>query len=275
MYLYYVLIYQPQNFAAINRIGGANRNRRDFIMAEAIANPSFEPPPEDDSDNEIWLLRAPANMDVSAILNDIQLDLQTSSSTSNNNILSKFKSSIDEGTEYTLTLGDSNEIDNVRLLVPQKLKKEDDSGDSSDEDDDEDTSEKLVPYTRPFKQQVHLTSSVVPTSNDNISSELILAPPISAAPKSDDPRMRVAYVPRPQRTGLKRRWNMPGANNNNKISDEEKEEVATPPTKKQKKADNDEKVGVKEEEVTESAEKSSKKSKKKSSKKEKKSRKSK
>ena len=244
-------------------------------MAEAIANPSFEPPPEDDSDNEIWLLRAPANMDVSAILNDIQLDLQTSSSTSNNNILSKFKSSNDEDTEYTLTLGDSNEIDNVRLLVPQKLKKEDDSGDSSDEDDDEDTSEKLVPYTRPFKQQVHLTSSVVPTSNDNISSELILAPPISAAPKSDDPRMRVAYVPRPQRTGLKRRWNMPGANNNNKISDEEKEEVATPPTKKQKKDDNNEKVGVKEEEVTESAEKSSKKSKKKSSKKEKKSRKSK
>ena len=132
----------------------------------------------------------------------------------------------------------------------------------------------MVPYTRPFKQQVHLTSSVVPTSNDNISSELILAPPISAAPKSDDPRMRVAYVPRPQRTGLKRRWNMPGSNNN-KVSDEEKEEVATPPTKKQKKADNDEKVGVKEEEVTESAEKSSKKSKKKSSKKEKKSRKSK
>ena len=92
-------------------------------MAEAIANPSFEPPPEDDSDNEIWLLRAPANMDVSAILNDIQLDLQTSSSTSNNNILSKFKSSNDEDTEYTLTLGDSNEIDNVRLLVPQKSKK--------------------------------------------------------------------------------------------------------------------------------------------------------
>ena len=247
-------------------------------MAEAIANPSFEPPSsEDDSDNEIWLLRAPANMDVSAILNDVQLDLQTSSSTSNNNILSRFKSSNDEeeDTEYTLTLGDSNEIDNVRLLVPHKLKKEDDSGDSSGEDDDEDTSEKLVPYTRPFKQQVHLTSSVVPTSNDNISSELIVAPPISAAPKSDDPRMRVAYVPRPQRTGLKRRWIMPGANNNNKISDEEKEEVATPPTKKQKKDDNNEKVGVKEEEVTESAEKSSKKSKKKSSKKEKKSRKSK
>ena len=248
-------------------------------MAEAIANPSFEPPPEDDSDNEIWLLRAPANMDVSAILNDVQLDLQTSSTTSNNNaVLSRFKSGNDEeeDTEYTLTLGDANEIDNVRLLVPHKLKKEDDSGDSSDDGDDEDTSEKLVPYTRPFKQQVHLTSSVVPTSNDNISSELIVAPPISAAPKSDDPRMRVAYVPRPQRTGLKRRWNMPGANNNNKVSDEEKEEVTTPPTKKHKKAaSGNEKVGVKEEEVTESAEKSSKKSKKKSSKKEKKSRKSK
>lgn len=247
-----------------------------LTMAEAIANPSFEPPSQDDSDNEIWLLRAPANMDVSAILNGVQLDLQTSSTSSNNNILSRFKSSNDEEetTEYTLTLGDANEIDNVRLLVPHKSKKEDDSGDSSDDDEEEPT-EKLVPYTRPFKQQVHLTSSIGPSSNyNNIPSELIVAPPINTAPKSDDPRMRVAYVPRPQREGLKRRWNMPGANNN-KISDEE--DVHTPPTNKRKKKanddDNEEKVGLKEEEVTESAEKSSKKSKKK--KKEKKSRKSK
>mmetsp|Transcript_14771 Transcript_14771/g.32100 ORF Transcript_14771/g.32100 Transcript_14771/m.32100 type:complete len:243 (-) Transcript_14771:1152-1880(-) len=178
----------------------------------AVINPSFEPP-NNDSDTEIWLLRAPAALDVSALLNGVTLDvdpqslqLQSSSSTSNN-ILSIFKS---DESEYALALGDANESVNLRLLVPDK----------SNSDGNE-----LLPYHRPFQRQIHLTSvmSCQGANNagdtSNVQADLVIAPSKDVAPKpafgqsgnGSVDAMRDAYVPIPQRQGLKRRWVMPGS----------------------------------------------------------------
>ena len=218
-----------------------------FTTMAATNPPTFQPPTDlNDSDNELWLVRAPANMDVSAILNNIQLDLidPSSSNSKNNNsttVLSKFKSSggaagdeeeggspeEEEEEEYTLSLGDVNEIQNMRLLVPEEEAKEanSDSDSSSDDDDDDgkkkkkkkkkETSKLMTPYTRPFQHHIHITSSYAD------QSELTIAPSQNSAPNpatGDDYRgkngrvenIRLAYVPVPQKRGLKRRWNMPG-----------------------------------------------------------------
>ncbi|KAL7529556.1 hypothetical protein ACHAXR_003028 [Thalassiosira sp. AJA248-18] len=183
-------------------------------MTASTNNPSFEPP-NDDSDNEIWLLRAPAHLDVSALLNGATLDvldpqsLQSSSATaaSNNTILSRFKS--DDNLDYALALGDATESDNLRLLVPT----------SSDDGDD-----LLMPH-RPFHRQVHLTSVMSGSAGDNSSNntqatDLTVAPAKENAPKpafdqsgknGSVDSMRHAYVPVPQRQGLMRRWAMPGS----------------------------------------------------------------
>ena len=209
-------------------------------MTEAAATiniPSFEPPSSDDSDNEIWLLRAPANVDVFELLNNTQLNF--TSDPSNNNILSKFTSSDGTGEEYALSLGDLNESQNLRLLVPDKKAADDDSSSSnssdSSSDDDEDKKSSsnniLVPYAHPFKRQIHITIA------NKEQSDLAVAPSQSSAPKpalkDEDTKvvngtvekMRLAYVPVAQRKGLKRRWNMPGG----KIVNEESS--TTTPTK--------------------------------------------
>ena len=174
------------------------------------SNPSFEPP-ADESDNEIWLLRAPAHLDVSELLNGVTIDvdpktLQSTAPSTSNNILSTFKS---DGSEYALTVGDANESDNLRLLVPD--------GDSDDDDDDEPT---LKPY-RAVTRQIHLTSvmsSMKNEDNPNVQADLIIAPATENAPKpaydesgnGSVDTVRLAYVPVPQRQGLMRRWQMPG-----------------------------------------------------------------
>jgi len=195
-------------------------------MTEATANtiniPSFEPPSDDSDNNEIWLLRAPANVDVSELLNNTQLNFASDPS-SNNNILSRFTSSDGTGEEYALSLGDVNESQNLRLLVPDKKvadsssSSDSDSDSSSDEEDKKSTSNNiLVPYAHPFKRQIHITIA------NKEQSDLAVAPSQSSAPKpalkDEDTKvvngtvekMRLAYVPVAQRKGLKRRWNMPG-----------------------------------------------------------------
>mmetsp|Transcript_32254 Transcript_32254/g.55035 ORF Transcript_32254/g.55035 Transcript_32254/m.55035 type:complete len:246 (+) Transcript_32254:26-763(+) len=169
----------------------------------ASANPSFEPP-NDDSDQEIWMLRAPAHLDVSKLLNGVTLDVNSRTSAASNSILSRFTSS--DGSEYALTLGDPSESDHLRLLVPDSEGNE------------------LVPYGCPFQRNIHLTSAVAASNsgtgeNTDVQAELILAPAKDAAPKpafdqsgnGSVDTMRLAYVPVPQRQGLKRRWAMPGS----------------------------------------------------------------
>jgi len=222
-------------------------------MTEATATiniPSFEPPPSDDSDNEIWLLRAPANIDVSELLNNTQLNFASDPS-SNSNILSRFTSSDGTGEEYALSLGDVNESQNLRLLVPDKKTADDssssdsDSSSSSSDDEDKKTTSNniLVPYAHPFKRQIHLTIA------NKEQSDLAVAPPQSSAPKpalkDEDTKvvngtvekMRLAYVPVAQRKGLKRRWNMPGGKIVNDGSSSNAR-MTTTPTKGDTKGDN-------------------------------------
>ncbi|KAL3772164.1 hypothetical protein ACHAWU_002520 [Discostella pseudostelligera] len=236
------------------------------MMMSTTMIPSFEVPHEDSSDdddeasnNELWLLRAPAHMDVAALLNGVTLDVdsqmllerpQQSNRTSvvaaaaaaNTNILARFKPSASTSTdgskderekeeeEYALILDDARELDILRLLVPDNTKKNKSKNASSAE-------QLLVPYSHPFQRQIHLTSVVScgsGTSNNinpstggdatnntilsNIKSEMILAPPPDTAPppalntngNGSVDAMRLAYIPVPQRSGMKRRWTMPG-----------------------------------------------------------------
>lgn len=179
------------------------------MTAITTTNPSFEPPGEE-SDNEIWLLRAPAHVDVSALLNGVTIDVNSQSlkpSTTSNNILSRFNS---DGSEYALAVGDASESENLRLLVP----------DSSD-------GGALVPY-HPFQRQIHLTSVMASDNKNNadVQTDLILAPAAENALKPALDRkgngsvdaMRLAYVPVPQRQGLKRRWAMPGGKIGEQVS---------------------------------------------------------
>ena len=165
-------------------------------------NPLFELP-HDDSDHEIWLLRAPAHLDVPELLNGVTLDDPRSSTS--NNILSRFQS---DDVEYLLALGDANESDNLRLLVPDKSRS---------------NGNELI-ASRPFQRQIHLTSTVGSGANNtgdssNVQADLVLAPARDVAPKPEFGQkgngsvdtMRLAYVPVAQRQGLKRRWAMPGS----------------------------------------------------------------
>ena len=204
--------------------------------------PTFEPPHEDDDeDTELWLIRAPAHLDVSALLDGVTLDVDSemmlqsgsgssSSSTPNNttNTLATFKRGTnndgssdekdgmeEEKEEYALVLDDARELDILRLLVPDKKK----------------STQSLIPHHRPFHRQIHLTSVVSSKSGDiaitnnnnklsssNVKMEMILAPPPESAPppaihtkgNGSVDAMRLAYIPVPQRLGMKRRWTMPG-----------------------------------------------------------------
>lgn len=249
----------------------------------ALTNPSFEPPRED-SDCEVWLLRAPAHLDVSSVLDGVTLDVDhqslagpsTSSSAAANSILSRFKSAAD-GSEYALTLGDASESDSLRLLVP-------DGGDA------------LVPH-RPFERVVHLTASCHSSGaaaggggGGDVQADLALAPSRDAAPEpafdetgnGSVEKMRLAYVPVPQRQGLKRRWAMPGSRVGGEAAASSAlrpvvdAESSTPKKKKQKKTAGDVGEGAKDDEEAKkkTPKSSSKKEKKEKKKKEKKSKKS-
>ncbi|KAL9189286.1 hypothetical protein ACHAXT_011776 [Thalassiosira profunda] len=167
--------------------------------------PTFDPPPAG-PDQEVWLLRAPAHLDVPALLDGVALDVDPRAQSGG--ILAAFQS---DGSEYALRAGDAGEVANVRLLV------RDEAG-SDDSDDEEEDDAELVAH-RPFHRQVHLTA-LLSGQTGGEPSELALAPSREAAPKpaldksgnGSVDHMRLAYVPVPQRQGLKRRWNMPGSN---------------------------------------------------------------
>ncbi|KAL7516482.1 hypothetical protein ACHAWX_001492 [Stephanocyclus meneghinianus] len=166
---------------------------------------------KDGGDVEYFCLRAPAHLDVSELLNGVTVDVHskflTSPSTAvhPNESICLFKDDVN-GQEYSLTLADKNESVGIRLLVP----------DSEDQDN-------LVPVG--IKGQLILTSVVstlgenMGDSSSNIQTDLLLAPAEDRAPKpaleqsgnGAVDKMRLAYVPVPQREGLKRRWAMPGS----------------------------------------------------------------
>lgn len=224
-------------------------------MASSTNIPSFEPP-SDNSDHEIWLVRAPVHLDASELLNGVALEVNLDASS--NDALSRFKSG--DNSQYALTLRDANESENVRLLVPE-------NSSAGDEDD----GESLIPCRRPFARTVHLTQTDGRDAQDH--DDLVVAPSTDAAPKpavgesgknGSVDHVRVAYIPVPQRQGLKRRWAMPGSANNARVDGGNDE---TPREKKKKKVtisddEMDKAKGVKSSSKKKKKEKKSKKSKK-------------
>ncbi len=184
-------------------------------MTTNIDPPEFELP-DDDGDSsryEIWCLRAPAHFDVHQLLDGASLDVDSnllrsgsSSTPSQNPVLSTFKSDTD-GKDYSLILADCAESENIRLLTR-----------------DPNDADKLI-SRGPFKGQINLTSVInyagsnSAGDSNNVQTDLILAPSKDRAPKPAFDHvgngavatMRLAYVPVPQREGLKRRWAMPGS----------------------------------------------------------------
>ncbi|KAL7436329.1 hypothetical protein ACHAXM_005127 [Skeletonema potamos] len=180
------------------------------MTSKSINPPTFRVP-TDSSNYEIWCLRAPAHLDVSEILNGVTLDVNTklldsdaadtSSHQTINTTLSKFKTKQD-GQDYELTLGDASEINHLRLLLP-------------DNEDDDTNTKKLKAHNTAFQRYINLTCVTT-----NAQEELVLAPARENAPRpafgevginGSVPAMRLAYVPVPQKEGLKRRWAMPGS----------------------------------------------------------------
>ena len=214
------------------------------MSSTSLAPPTFDLP-SDNSDYEVWCLRAPAHLDVSEVLNGVTLNVNTkllkdtspSSTTAadtstNNSTLTKFKSKQDDQ-EYELSIADSSEINHLRLLLPHQ-----------DDDDDSSSTQKLKAHSTPFQRYIHLTS--VTTSSQE---ELVLAPARENAPRpafgemmgvnGSVPAMRLAYVPVPQKEGLKRRWAMPGSSGGMstvkpvkrvKVADEQEQEQQQPAT---------------------------------------------
>ena len=192
----------------------------------ASSSTAFAPPRDDDYDDnnlELWLLRAPAHLDVRALLDgatinvdvrsllddndedDKTADASSSSSSSlrgaatknknkNNNdgnLLSRFAATSD-GSVYALSLSGScvHGSDGVRLLVDAKPS----ASPSSDDDEGGDGVDgvgrlTLVPH-RPFRRHVQLSS--VPTV-----VAVAPPPPDSAAATMADPMLSY-YAPPPE-----------------------------------------------------------------------------
>jgi hypothetical protein len=187
------------------------------MPSTSINPPTFEVPSDNNSNYEIWCLRAPAHLHVSEILNGVTLDVNTklldsagadddadTSHNTTNTTLTKFKTKQD-GQDYELTLGDASEVNHLRLLVPDK----------EEDDDDTTTTKKLKAHNKAFQRYINLTCVTT-----NAQEELVLAPARENAPRpsfgevginGSVPAMRLAYVPVPQKEGLKRRWAMPGS----------------------------------------------------------------
>ena len=189
-------------------------------MSTSIDPPTFEVP-SDNSNYEIWCIRAPAHLDVSEILNGVTIHVNTkllsetssasannttSSNNNTNTTLTKFKTK-QGGQDYELTIGDTSEVNHLRLLLPDE---------ESTDDDDDNNIKKLKTHNTAFQRYINLTSVTT-----NAQEELALAPARENAPRpavgemmevnGSVPGMRLAYVPVPQKEGLKRRWAMPGS----------------------------------------------------------------
>ena len=137
--------------------------------------PSFSLP--NSGDFQVWSVRMPKDMDISS-LHGVELDLT-------NSVLGHFKSKEDD--EYGLTVGNPTEIESFRWLLSLDKKT-------------------LVPSKVGFDRHINIVHMSV--LRDRLETDV--APRIEMAPVPDC-LVRYAYTSVPQRTNLKRRWNMPGS----------------------------------------------------------------
>jgi hypothetical protein len=157
--------------------------------------PTFELPSDFESnrdDYEIWSVRVPAKFDMSA-LNDVTLpfDMEDDVKGPQDATITSFEHA---GQSYGFVLGHTSENSSFRILKPCN--------------NSEDTKE-MQPLPFGFDRQINMLS----TSKSHMT-EIDLAPSYERAPTIDmeKEKMRVPYVPIPQKQGLKRRWSVCGAN---------------------------------------------------------------
>jgi hypothetical protein len=234
---------------------------------------------ENDENLELFTIRLPVKVPLSA-LNDLVLDMKDESTTAT------FTAN---GQDYRIQMGDPIENESFRVLVPILKGDDDDEDEEKDSDDEEedgdDENEKskglhyLQPSSQAFSKHFNVFASVPHLSETQL------------APRDGPPatgKMRHAYAPIAQRSGLKRRWMPLGVPKPTKARsstkkekketfkseesspvDVETEDAPLPPTKRIKTEESD-KSSSKADKKAEKAEKKAKKAEKKSAKKAKK-----
>ena len=157
--------------------------------------PAFELPSDFESnrdDYELWSVRVPAKFDMSALNNvTLPFDMEEDVKGRQDATITSFEHA---GQSYGFVLGHAYENNSFRILKP--------CGDSQD-------TKEMQPLPFGFDRQINMVS----TSQSHMT-DIDLAPSSERAPAIDmgKEKMRIPYVPIPQKQGLKRRWNVCGAN---------------------------------------------------------------
>ena len=160
-----------------------------------LLDPSTFQLPEDFEENsqdyEIWSVKAPVRFDMSTLDGTtFQFNLKKNKKAGLDPVTTIFEVN---GEKYSLSQGHQEEISSFRILA-------------GTEDED---GKGMKPLPVSFSKHFNL----IQTTNANIV-DVDLAPSNERAPDLDlkTVQMRIPYVPIPQKSGLKRRWNVMGAN---------------------------------------------------------------
>jgi hypothetical protein len=153
---------------------------------------------ESNSDLELWAFRLPVALPLSA-LKDVTLSTDGTTIFSFND------------QEYRIQSADLEEMESFRVLIPREEKNNESSTKDSDDDDDDDDDEeekeaKKKGTLRPCR--LGFTKHFQVLANTPAMTESQVAPREGPAPQD---KMRRAYAPIAQRSGLKRRWMPVGA----------------------------------------------------------------
>jgi hypothetical protein len=160
---------------------------------------------ESNEDIELWTVRVPRRFPTKS-LGGLVIELDSGKPVA---------FTAEDGNKYLLEEGEKDGRDCFRALIPwdgDKKKKDkdikdsdDDDSDDDDDDDEEETDDKgynLQPTCRPFVRHFDVVADYERKTDRQVA-------PLKGPEPVD--RMRHAYAPVPQRTGLKRRWMPPGA----------------------------------------------------------------
>lgn len=137
----------------------------------------------DDENLEVWTMRVPVNVPINS-LNGVNISMQGG----------EFQVG---DQDYKIIPGDTVESDSFRVLIPLDDAGKDSSSEDSDDQEKDKRQQYLQPFSRPFSRHWNVVAAIPELS------ETKLAP--REGPKPQD-KMRHAYTPVAQRTGLKRRW---------------------------------------------------------------------
>lgn len=173
----------------MNGVSSSNSNG-----AKILPPPTFNVPADFDNKRyELWTVRMPVSADLQD-LNGLEINLKEEDAAQ--------KVFVSQGQKYTLQWGHAVENESFRLLLPREGNKDSDSDDSMDDsDDDKDEATYMYPTKIPFQRHVNIVTAT------KARDETELAPRIDNAPVPDAAvRLRRAYQPVAQKTGLKRRW---------------------------------------------------------------------